>query len=81
MMLGYRSNFRRDEDLELTVEIVTKGGASVMAQEGYGLGQGDKADFVLVPGESLAEAVVSRRARLLVVKGGKIVAKDDKCLV
>ena len=81
MMLGYRSNFRRDEDLELTVEIITKGGASVMAQEGYGLGQGDKADFVLVPGETLAEAVVSRRARLLVVKGGKIVAKDDKCLV
>ncbi len=81
MMLGYRSNFRRDEDLELTVEIITKGGAAVMGLEGYGLEPGCKADFVLVPGETAAEAVVSRRARTLVVKGGKIVAQDDECLI
>ncbi len=81
MMLGYRSNFRRDEDLELTIEIVTKGGAAVMAQDSYGLEPGCNADLVLVPGETLAEAVVSRRPRSLVIKGGNIVARDDKCLV
>lgn len=81
MMLGYRSNFRRDEDLEVTVDIVTHGGAAVMGQEGHGIQPGDRADFVLVPAETLAEAVVSRPRRTLVVKGGRIVARDGECLV
>ena len=81
MTLGYRSNFRRDEDLELTVEIVTRAGADVMRQQGYGLDSGCKADLLLVQGETLAEAVVSKRPRSLVVKGGHIVARDDACLV
>ncbi len=81
MLLGYRSNFRRDEDLELVLDIVTRGGAAVMAQDNYGIAAGDRADFVLLRGETLAEAVVSRRPRALVVKGGRVVARDGECLV
>lgn len=76
MMLGYRSNFRRDEDLALALDITTRGGAAVMAAPDYGLDEGCRADLVLVQGETLAEAVVSRRPRSLVLKAGRIVARD-----
>jgi cytosine/adenosine deaminase-related metal-dependent hydrolase len=52
-----------------------------MGAEGYGLDVGSRADFVVVPGETLAEAVVSRPPRTLVVKGGVVVARDGICLV
>jgi cytosine/adenosine deaminase-related metal-dependent hydrolase len=76
MLIGYRSNFRRDDELELALEIATKGGAAVMAAADYGLAPGCRADLVVVPGETLAEAVVSRRPRALVIKAGRIVARD-----
>jgi len=81
MLLGYRSNFRKDEDLEMCLEIVTSGGARVMGAEQYGLEAGCRADFVLLSGETRTEAVVSRGKRNLVVKNGLITARDGDCLV
>jgi cytosine/adenosine deaminase-related metal-dependent hydrolase len=66
MLLAYRSNFRHDPDIELALDLTTFGGAAVMAVDGYGLEIGCRADFVLVPGEILAEAVVNRPPRTLV---------------
>jgi cytosine/adenosine deaminase-related metal-dependent hydrolase len=80
MLLGYRSNFRRDEDLELALDITTRGGAAVMGVTDYGLEPGCRADFVTVAGETLAETVVSRRPRALVVKGGRVVARNGEFL-
>jgi cytosine/adenosine deaminase-related metal-dependent hydrolase len=48
----------------------------MMGVEAYGLEPGCRADFVLVDGETLAEAVVSRPPRRLVVKGGRVVAGE-----
>ena len=42
----------------------------------YGLAPGAPADFVVVEAESLAEAVAARPRRKLVIKAGRIVAKD-----
>jgi cytosine/adenosine deaminase-related metal-dependent hydrolase len=81
MLLGYRSNFRKDEELEMCLEIVTFGGARVMGTKQYGLGVGCRADFVLLSGETRAESIVSRDSRKLVVKNGQIVAKDGDCLI
>ncbi|MBT3906393.1 MAG: amidohydrolase family protein [Rhodospirillaceae bacterium] len=81
MLLGYRSNFRLDQDIETALDITTFGGAAVMGAESYGLEVGNQADFVVVPGETLAEAVVNRPPRTLVVKGGVVVARDGNCLV
>lgn len=80
MMIGLANNLRRDDELELALEICTHGGAQVMALQDYGLDVGDRADLLLVSGETLAEAVVSRDPRQLVVKGGQIVARDGHCL-
>jgi cytosine/creatinine deaminase len=81
MFVGLRNNLRRDDELEMALEVCTRGGARVMALEGYGLEVGCRADFVLVNGETLAEAVVNRPPRRLVVKGGRVVARDGRALI
>ncbi len=78
MFLGMRFNLRRDDEVEIALDVCTNGGAKVMGLKGYGLDVGDKGDFVLVAGESVADAIVSRKPRQLVVKRGKIVARDGK---
>ena len=81
MLLGYRSGFRKDEDLEMLLNITTYGGARVMGAKSYGLEVGCRADFVVVDGETLVEAIVTRTPRRYVVKNGRIVAIDGKCTV
>ncbi len=80
MFLGQRNNFRRDDELELALDVCTFGGAQVMALEGYGLEPGCRADLVLVPGECIAAAIVEHRPRRLVLKRGRVVARDGKVL-
>ena len=80
MLVGLRNNLRRDDEVELALDICTAGGAAIMGLEGYGLGPGCRADAVLVEGETLAEAVVLRAPRKLVLKGGRVTARDGACV-
>ena len=66
--------------MALALEICTLGGAKVMALEGYGLEPGCVADLVLVEARNLPETVVLCPPRQLVVKGGKVVARDGHAL-
>jgi cytosine deaminase len=81
MFVGLRNNFRRDDEMEIALDVCTHGGARVMGLDGYGLTPGCRADFVLVDGETIADAVVSRLPRNLVVKNGRIVARDGRALI
>ncbi len=81
MIVGYRSAFRRDEDLEMMLDIVTHGGAGVVGADGYGIEKGCRADLVLMTGENRIAAIMDRAPRPLVIKGGRIVARDGECLV
>jgi cytosine deaminase len=76
MMIGYRANFRHDEELALAFDMVTAAAARVMGIMPYGIELGAPADFVVVEAGSLAEAVAARPRRKLVIKAGRIVAKD-----
>ena len=76
MMIGYRANFRHDEELALAFDMVTKTAADVLGIEGYGIAAGGPADFVVVEAGSLAEAVAARPRRKLVIKAGRLVARD-----
>lgn len=76
MFVGLRNNFRRDDELRIALDVCTLGGAQVMEIADYGLAEGKAADFVILPGETLAEAVVTRSPKRRVVKRGKIVARD-----
>jgi len=76
MLLGLRNNFRTDPDVEHALWCCSFGGAKVMKLPDYGLEVGCFADLVLVEAESVAHAVVSRPKRKLVIKRGKVVARD-----
>lgn len=81
MFIGLRNNLRRDDEVELALDICTQGGAAIMEIEGYGIALGCAADAVLVEGDTLAEAVASRAPRKLVLKGGRVTARDGLCVV
>lgn len=80
-LLAYRSGFRDDEGLELTLHMVTHGGAQVLGARDYGVHAGAAADLVLVEAETAAEAVALHPRRRLVMKRGRIVARDGECLL
>ena len=80
-LLAYRSGFRDDAGLELTLDMVTKGGAKVMGVRHYGLAVGAAADLVLVEAETAAEAVAFHPPRRLVLKRGRVVARDGRCVL
>lgn len=80
-ILSYRSSFRKDEEIETALRMATWGGAAELGAAGYGLDPNCQADLVLVDGESLAEAVVNRAPRKLVIKRGRIVAREGACIV
>jgi cytosine/adenosine deaminase-related metal-dependent hydrolase len=81
MLVGLRNNFRRDDELLMALDTCTTGGAATMRTPDYGVAEGCTADLVLVPGETVAEAIVSRPARALVVKRGRVVARGGEALV
>lgn len=78
-LLGYRLNFRKDEQVEMLLDIATHGGAQLMGDGDYGLAVGKTADFVILPGDTPTEAIVTRPIRTLVVKRGKVVAENGRC--
>jgi cytosine deaminase len=76
MLIGLRNNFRRDDEVAIAFDCVGAAGAAGCGFEGYGLEPGARADLVLVDARTLAEAVVTRPARRLIVSGGRIAARD-----
>lgn len=80
MLVGLRNNFRRDDEVEVAFHVCTQGGADVMRLEGYGLKVGAKADLIVVEGETITHATVARPVRKLVIKHGKVVARDGLCI-
>ena len=76
MLIGLRNNFRRDEEIEIALDLCSYGGAKIMGLDKYGLTVGCAADLVLVPAETLAEAVVSRPANRSVIKWGRVVVRN-----
>jgi cytosine deaminase len=78
MHIAYRNSVRRDEEIELALDCATRGAARVLGLESYGLVPGAPADLVVVPSRTPAEAVVSRPTRSLVIKNGRVVARDGQ---
>jgi cytosine/adenosine deaminase-related metal-dependent hydrolase len=80
MHVAYRSAFRRDEDIEIALEAATYGGARALGLESYGLAVGAPADLVVLAADTAAAAVVTRPVRDLVVKAGRIVAREGRLI-
>lgn len=76
MIIGLRYNLRRDDEIEVALDTVTHAGARGCGFEAYGLVPGNRADLVLLDAQTVAQAVVSRPVRRLVVSGGRVVARN-----
>jgi cytosine/creatinine deaminase len=76
MHVAYRSTFRRDDDINLALATATTGAATALGLAPPSITQGAAADLVVVDAQTVAEAVVTRPARSLVVKAGRVVARD-----
>lgn len=75
-IVGMKNRMRRDDELELLLDCASRGGADAMGLEAPGLLPGAPGDLTLVAGETLAHAVVEELPRPLVVKRGRVVARD-----
>lgn len=80
-IVGMKNGLRSDDGLAHVLHVVSQGGADVMRIEGYGLAEGCNADFTLLAGETVAHAVVNVAPRPLVVKGGRITARNGEATV
>ena len=78
MLLAWRSGYRTDADLAVAFDCTAAAGARVLGLEGHGLEPGCRADLFTVAAETLAEAVAARPPRALVLKGGRVVARDGQ---
>ncbi|MGH7212320.1 MAG: amidohydrolase family protein [Acetobacteraceae bacterium] len=78
MLLGLRNNLRRDDELAQVLDVCTSGGARMLGLTDHGLHPGATADLLLVEAETIADAIVSRPERRLVIKAGRVVAEDGR---
>jgi len=76
MLVGYRANFRHDDELRLAYEMVTDTPARALGIKDYGIKVGGPADFVAIEAGTLAEAIAARPRRKWVMKAGRVVARD-----
>ncbi len=78
MLIGYRQGFLADADLALAFDLVTAAPARVLGLAAPGVAVGAPADLVALDIGSLAEAVVGRPPRQLVLKRGRVVAREGR---
>lgn len=76
-LIAYVNGFRDDAGLELALKMVTYFGAVAMGLNHYGLNVGDQANVIIVPAQTIHEAVVTHPPRQLVVSRGRIIANAD----
>lgn len=77
-LVCYRNNFRRDDQIEDVIDLITTSSAEVMGVADYGFAIGKRADLVLVDEENHCAAVIRRPTPWLVMKGGVITARDGE---
>lgn len=78
MMIGLRNDLRRDDEVEWAFDCVTGAAARAGGFADYGLMPGARADLVLVDASCVAEAVVTRKPRRLVVTHGVVAARNGQ---
>ena len=78
MLIAMRYDLRRDDELALAFDCVSTTAARACGFDDYGLQAGARADLVLLDADTLAQAIVARPPRKLVVAQGRIVARHGE---
>ncbi|MFM2078871.1 MAG: hypothetical protein RJA49_2761, partial [Actinomycetota bacterium] len=85
--MAFRSGVRADEAVELCVDVASRGGRSVvdgargptvavLDDDRSGLAVGAVADVLVVQADTVTSAVMDHPPRMLVVRAGRVVARD-----
>ncbi|WP_435811250.1 amidohydrolase [Streptomyces termitum] len=77
-LAGWALDARLDEELEACFAVAADGGAALLGLPAADLRPGSPADFMLVEGECLPQVVVDQPRRDLVVRAGRVVARDGR---
>lgn len=77
-LLAYRTGAMTDEELADCFDVAAHAGADLVGLPPSRLRVGDPADFLVVNGQSVADVVVDRPVPDLVVRAGKVVARDGE---
>jgi cytosine/adenosine deaminase-related metal-dependent hydrolase len=77
-LLAMCTRARLDEDLAACFLLAAHGGADLLGLPRADFAPGSPADFLLVDGECLAQVVVDQPPRRLVVRAGRVVARDGQ---
>ncbi len=77
MLIGLKNDFRRDDEIDMALGMVTDWAAEACGFETCRLAVGERADIVLVQAQSVAEAVVAQPSRTLVISHGAVVARNQ----
>lgn len=80
-LVAFRNRLSGDDELEITLDLATFGGAAVTGADDYGLEVGNYADLVLMQGENHIQQIIARPRDRTVFKRGALVARDGECLV
>ncbi len=75
-ILGYRSGFYEDRQLEDVFDVVTAAGARAMGIADHAIAPGSRADFVTLAAQHIPEAVVAVPQPRQVYRAGRLVASD-----
>jgi cytosine/adenosine deaminase-related metal-dependent hydrolase len=87
--LAFRNGFRRDELVELCVDVASRGGRAIAGATGWspmaiaedtvtGLAPGAPADLVVVAADTVTAAVMDHPPRTLVIRAGEVIARDGR---
>ena len=80
MLIGYRQGLLADADLELAFDLGNSRSAEVIGLADHGLRVSAIADLVAIPAGSIPEAVAAHPPRAVVMKRGRIVARDGSLI-
>jgi cytosine deaminase len=78
MLIAYRLGWRRDEEIATAFEMVTAAGAAALGLCEDGVAVGAPADLIALPARSVPEAIAERTPCRLVIKAGRVVARDGE---
>jgi len=79
-MIGWKADFRRDNQVEVAFDLVSAAGARALGIGDYGIAVGAAANLFTITASCVAEAVAAHPSRKLVLFEGKIVARDGAFL-
>ena len=78
MFLAFRFDLCKDDDLASAFDAASASGARALGREQARIDVGAAADFLLLPAQTVGEAVVARPAQRQVFKAGKLIAENGR---